>query len=91
MTRAEISRRGGRARAARLSPARRSQIARLGWLAMVARRFAGDAAAAKRWLTMKGLAAQDPAPWNGAWPDPGPMPPAPADLPDPRRTRGTPR
>ena len=44
-----ISKRGGHARARALSPRRRRQIAKQGWAALVARRFAGDERAAKRW------------------------------------------
>ena len=69
---------GGRARAARLTPERRRAIARRGFQAMVHRRFGGDRQAALDGLTAKGQWAQDPAPWNGFFRDPGPMPP-PAD------------
>ena len=34
----------------------------------------GDVTAFGNWLSAKGLAATDPAPWNGAFPDPGPEP-----------------
>ena len=74
MTRGDAARLGGLARARALSAARRSEIARMGWLAMVKQHFGGDASAATRWLTAKGLAALDPFPNNGAWPDPGPFP-----------------
>lgn len=74
MERSERARKGGLARAARLAPERRSEIARMGWLALVERRFGGDRSAAVAWLTRKGQWASDPCPWNGRFPDPGPMP-----------------
>jgi hypothetical protein len=74
MTRSEAARLGGLARAARLTPERRVEIAKQGFRAMVAARFQGDRKKAIEWLTAKGLAALDPFPRNGAWPDPGPMP-----------------
>jgi hypothetical protein len=43
---------------------------------MVDRHFGGDRVAALEWLIAKGLAAQDPCPWNGVYRDPGPMPSA---------------
>ena len=45
-----ISSRGGRARAAKLSPRRRRQIAKSGWVGLVDRRFGGDERAAKLWV-----------------------------------------
>lgn len=67
---------GGQARARALTPERRREIARLGWRALVKRRFNGDAKAAKAWLTAKGLAAldQDMSPELQKFDDPGPMP-----------------
>ena len=59
MTRTEAARLGGLARAARLTPARRSEIARMGFAALVVKRFAGDRRAAIAWLVAAGLAAQD--------------------------------
>lgn len=44
-----ISQRGGRARAAALSPRRRRQIAKAGWAGLVAKRFGGDERAARTW------------------------------------------
>jgi general stress protein YciG len=41
MTRAEAAKLGGRARAAALTPERRSEIARLGFDALVSKRFGG--------------------------------------------------
>ena len=86
MTRRDAARLGGLARAARLSPERRRAIARMGFAALVEKRFAGDRAAAIDWLTRKGLAALDaafPPPLRKFF-DPGPMPPAePADWADP--------
>jgi hypothetical protein len=92
MTRKEAARLGGLARAARLSPARRRAIARMGFAALVEKRFGGDRRAAINWLVAAGLAAQDRAlseslrslGGSGAIiplaADPGPMPPAtPAD------------
>ncbi len=85
MTRAKAARKGGIARAAKLSPARRREIAKLGFRALVAKRFGGDRQTAIDWLTRKGLAALDsdfPAPMRKFF-DPGPMPPAePADQGD---------
>ena len=66
---------GGKARAARLSPERRREIARMGFQAMVARRFGGDREAALEWLTARLNFVHDPCPWNGVYRDPGPMPP----------------
>jgi hypothetical protein len=76
MDRREISSRGGRARAAKLSADRRRDIARMGWLALVERRFAGDAQAAREWLRAKGLWANDQSlpPEIRRFRDPGPMP-----------------
>ena len=78
MTRKEAARLGGLARAARLTPARRRAIARMGFAALVEKRFGGDRRAAIEWLTRKGLAALDadyPPPLRKFF-DPGPMPPA---------------
>jgi hypothetical protein len=50
---------GGRARAARLTPERRREIARAGWLGLVARRFGGDREAAARWFGELGAWATD--------------------------------
>ena len=50
---------GGRARAARLSPERRREIARAGWRGLVAKRFGGDVVAAKRFLGDLGAWASD--------------------------------
>ena len=50
---------GGLARAAALTPERRSAIARAGWLALVDRRFAGDAQRAAAWLGALGAWAAD--------------------------------
>jgi hypothetical protein len=59
MTRSQAARLGGLARAARLAPARRREIARMGFAALVGKRFAGDRRAAIAWLVAAGLAAQD--------------------------------
>jgi hypothetical protein len=61
MTRTEAARLGGRARAARLAPARRREIAAMGFRALVEKRFGGDRRAAINWLIAAGLAAQDRA------------------------------
>jgi hypothetical protein len=53
--------RGGRVRAAKLSPERRREIARMGWEALVSKRFHGDVEAAKRWLGDLGAWAADQA------------------------------
>lgn len=72
---------GGRARAARLPPARRREIARAGWHALVVLRFNGDPAAAGAWLGKLGAFSAERAAYGGTWmyrpdlwPDPGPMP-----------------
>lgn len=65
---------GGHARARLLPAHRRTEIARRGYHAMVQQHFNGDYARANQWLIKKGLHAQDPAPWNGTFPDPGPHP-----------------
>ena len=87
MTRKEAARLGGLARAARLAPARRREIAAMGFQALVDQRFAGDRRAAIAWLVAAGLAAQDDQlrralrslGGSGAMiplaDDPGPMPP----------------
>ena len=78
MNRTETARLGGIARAAKLSPARRREIAALGFAGLVEKRFGGDRQAAIDWLTRKGLAALDsdfPTPMRKFF-DPGPMPPA---------------
>ena len=59
MTRRDAARLGGLARAARLSPARRREIAAMGFQALVDKRFGGDRRAAINWLIAAGLAAQD--------------------------------
>ena len=59
MTRKEAARLGGLARAARLTPARRREIAAMGFQALVEKRFGGDRRAAIKWLIAAGLAAQD--------------------------------
>ena len=86
VTRSEAARWGCLARATRLSPERRREIAAMGFQALVDQRFAGDRRAAIDWLTRKGLAALDaeyPAPLR-KFVDPGPMPPAePADQAEP--------
>jgi hypothetical protein len=67
---------GGQARAERLTPARRREIARAGWRAMVERHFGGDEQAAGEWLGRLGAWAADAA-YRGTIPvfeHPGPMP-----------------
>ena len=86
VTRSEAARWGCLARATRLSPERRREIAAMGFQALVDQRFADDRRAAIDWLTRKGLAALDadyPAPLR-KFVNPGPMPPAePADQAEP--------
>lgn len=72
---------GGQARAARLAPERRREIARAGWLAVVAKRFGGDAEAAGAYLGKLGAWTVDRAAYGGsaiakpdAYPHPRPMP-----------------
>jgi general stress protein YciG len=48
------ARRGGQARAQALTPERRREIARAGWLAVVTKRFGGDAEAAAAYLDSLG-------------------------------------
>ena len=71
-----LASKGGRARAAALTPERRRQIARAGWLALVAKRFDGDASEAARYIGKVGAWAAD-APYRDTFPvfqHPGPMP-----------------
>lgn len=58
---------GGKVRAERLTPARRQEIARAGWLAVVNRHFHGDAAAAGEWFGRLGAWASD-APYRDRFP-----------------------
>jgi hypothetical protein len=51
---------GGRARAAKLSPERRREIARAGWLGRVRRQFGGDVDAARAYIADLGRWAGDP-------------------------------
>jgi hypothetical protein len=46
----KVARTGRHARAARLTPDRRKEIARAGWDALVQQRFDGDEEAARHWL-----------------------------------------
>lgn len=50
---------GGHARAAKLTPDQRSEIARAGYQATTDAHFAGDADKHNQWLAQAGLAAQD--------------------------------
>lgn len=45
-----------------------SYLGHLGLHGLADKYFGGDLAAAQRHLRRNGLARQDPAPWNGAWP-----------------------
>lgn len=54
---------------------RKEEWGRLGFEKIVQERFGGDHQRAKDWLTAKGQFASDPFPHNGAFKDPGPMPP----------------
>jgi hypothetical protein len=67
---------GGQARAERLTPERRREIAAAGWAGFVARRFGGDPEAARAWLGQLGAWASD-APYRATFPifqDPGACP-----------------
>jgi hypothetical protein len=70
------ARRGGQARAKKLTAKERKAIARKGFDALVASRFGGDRDAAVAWLTAKGQWANDQhyAPQMRVFEDPGPMP-----------------
>lgn len=50
---------GGHARAAKLTPEQRSEIARTGYQATTEKHFNGNADAHNQWLIQSGLAAQD--------------------------------
>ena len=87
MTRTEaVLRLRGIARAAKLTPARRREIAKRGFQALVAKRFGEDRRRAIDWLVAKRpgrVDADSPAPLRKFF-DPGPMPPAEsADQADP--------
>lgn len=72
-----LASKGGKARAAALTPERRRDIARQGRQAMIARHFNGDAYAADQWLARKGQYAQDrdiSTRWYYQAEDPGPHP-----------------
>lgn len=72
--------RGGQARAAKLPAARRREIARLGWQALVEQRFAGDAQRAGEYIGQLGAWAAERSAYAGsplyqpAWEHPGPLP-----------------
>ncbi len=72
--------RGGQARAAKLSPARRQEIARAGWQALVERHFAGDEQAAGEYISRLGAWAAEQTAYAGSpiyqpvWAHPGPLP-----------------
>ena len=64
-------------RAKALSPERRREIAKMGFQALVDKYWQGDREAAKKWLTGKGLWAQDKGYRDkgmGVFEDPGPHP-----------------
>jgi hypothetical protein len=68
--------RGGRARAEKVTPERRREIAALGFATLVEKRFGGDATAAKIYIGLLGAWASD-APYRDlfpVFPHPGPMP-----------------
>lgn len=68
---------GGQARAQKLSPQQRSQIAAKGFQTMVERHFDGDRQKAKAWLTARGLWTLDSGYRQrgfGIFPDPGEHP-----------------
>lgn len=68
-----MSRRGGQKRALQLSSRRRSEIGRIGWRALVERRFYGDSVAQKEWLGQLGAWASDQIypDWMKVFPHPG--------------------
>lgn len=72
-----ISRAGGYARARSLSAKRRRQIAKRGWMGLVAKRFGGDQRAARRWWGAMGAWHYDQrlletfGPIRPAFPHPG--------------------
>ena len=49
-------------------PTWHSYLGHLGLHGLADNHFGGDLEAAQRHLRGNGLARQDPAPWNGAWP-----------------------
>ena len=51
-----------------------SYLGHLGLHGLADRYFNGDMVAAQRHLSRNGLARQDPAPWNHAWPSYQPLP-----------------
>jgi hypothetical protein len=59
MNRTQISSLGGRARAAKLSAKRRSEIAAMGLQARIDKYHGGDRSAYNRWFTSAGPAALD--------------------------------
>ena len=72
--------RGGQVRAAKLPPTRRQEIARLGWQALVERRFSGDARRAAEYIGRLGAWAAERTAYAGSplyqptWEHPGPLP-----------------
>lgn len=67
---------GGRARAEKLTPERRREIAKMGFAALVEKRFGGDRLAARLYLGLLGAWASD-APYRDLFPKfphPGPVP-----------------
>jgi hypothetical protein len=72
----QIARAGGRARAERLTPERRREIARAGWEGFVNQRFGGDADAARRWFAELGgwVAENIHGELFGRFEHPGPCP-----------------
>lgn len=58
--------RGGQARAAQLPPERRQEIARLGWQALVERRFAGDHQVAAEYIGRLGAWAAERSAYAGS-------------------------
>ena len=58
--------RGGQVRAAKLPPTRRQEIARLGWQALVERRFSGDAQRAAEYIGQLGAWAAERTAYAGS-------------------------
>lgn len=56
-----------------------SYLGHLGLHGLADRYFNGDLMAAQKHLRNNGLARQDPAPWNGAWPRYTPLQPPSVD------------
>ena len=62
-----LGRKGGRATAERHGRAHMQELGRKGFAVTVERHFGGDRELAINTLIHRGLMAQDPCSWNGAW------------------------